>query len=241
MTAVLLLGHGSPDPRAAAGLRAIARGVARERPGLAVDVAFLDHDEPGLTAAVRDAADTGHADVVVVPAFLTTAFHVRSDVPRAVAAASEAVGVDVRVTEPLGPDRRLTDALDRSLPPRHSVVLACAGTRDPDAQSALADLARDWSHRRGTDVVVAQAAMAEPGVEEAIALLAASSGGVSVASYVLLPGVLPDRIAAAAAAAGVACTEPLGLAVVAVVLARLDSAAADSAAQEGRDGLRDIA
>lgn len=241
MTALVLLGHGSPDPRAAAGLRALARGVARERPGLSVDVAFLDHDDPGLTAAVRDAVDAGHERVVVVPAFLTSAFHVRSDVPRAVAAAEESVGIRISVTAPLGPDRRLTDALERSLPAGHAVVLACAGTRDADAQSALSEVARDWARRRGTEVVVAYAAMADPDVDSAISLLRDSPGGVSVASYVLLPGVLPDRIATAARARAVTCTAPLGLAAVDVVLSRLDTAVDGSAGQERRDGLRDIA
>lgn len=233
MTAVVLLGHGSPDPRAAADLRAVARAVAQRRPGLRVDVAFLDHDDPGLTGAVRELVDDGHADITVVPAFLTTAFHVRSDVPRAVAAAQAGVRVAMTVTEPLGPDPALDDLLEDRVPPGHAVVLATAGTRDPAAQSSLRAMAQNWAHQRGTEVVVAYAAMAEPDVATAISDVRSRNPQVAVASYVLLRGVLPDRIAAAAHAAGAPCTEPFGTSVADLVLARVDAAGHPRARQAG--------
>lgn len=233
MTAVVLLGHGSPDPRAAADLRAVARAVTRRRPDLRVDVAFLDHDDPALTAAVRELADDGHTTVTVVPAFLTTAFHVRTDVPRAVAAAQASVGVALTVTNPLGPDDALEELLDARVPADHAVVLATAGTRDSAAQASLRAVAASWAQRRGTEVVVAYAAMAEPDVSTAIAVLRTRHAKVAVASYVLLRGVLPDRISAAADAAGAPWTEPFGTSVVDVVLARIDAVEQSDVQQAG--------
>jgi sirohydrochlorin ferrochelatase len=217
---IVLIGHGSPDPRSAAGLRGLARAVARRVPTTLVEVAFLDHDEPSLTAVSMDLAAAGHTAAVVVPAFLTTAFHVRSDVPRAMAAAQQASAMSLAVTPPIGPDVRLLDAMAAHLPVSASLVLAVAGTRDPQALTDLDALASGWSRTRGTEVVVAHAAMSAPDVPSAIATVSAA-GQPAVAAYVLFPGVLPDRIAAAAS--GLPCSPPVGTeaAVVDIVIDRV--------------------
>ena len=144
---VVILGHGSPDPRSAAGLRALAREVARQRPGTRVDVAFLDHDDPGLVGVALELSWAGYDTAVVVPAFLTAAFHVTVDVPAAVTAARDASGLRLVVAEPIGPDLSLLELLDDWLPDG-PVVLACAGTRDETALESLDALAREWSARR---------------------------------------------------------------------------------------------
>lgn len=217
---VVLLGHGSPDPRSAAGLRSLARAVARREPDRVVEVAFLDHDDPGLTGLALELAWAGHQTAIVVPAFLTTAYHVRSDVPRAISFAEDASGMRLAVTPPLGPDPALLAVMARRLPADGPVVLACAGTRDAQAQQDLDELAQAWAQDRGTEVVVAYAAMAEPDVATALAALDRDTAAPAVvASYVLFPGVLPDRIAAAAA--GHAISAPLGDDVADLVLQRV--------------------
>ncbi len=223
--AVVILGHGSPDPRSAAGLRALAREVARQRPGTRVDVAFLDHDDPGLVGVALELSWAGYDTAVVVPAFLTAAFHVTVDVPAAVTAARDASGLRLVVAEPIGPDLSLLELLDDSLPDG-PVVLACAGTRDETALESLDALAREWSARRGSQVAVGYASAAGPTIAAALAALEAGGHRASIASFTLLPGVLPDRISEAAG--GRACTEPLGIALPAetarIVLARADAA-----------------
>lgn len=218
---IVLLGHGSPDPRAAAGLRSLARAVARARTSLRVEVAFLDHDEPGLTGLTADLAAEGIRRCTLVPAFLSTAFHVRADVPRVVAHAEAATGVRIDVTAALGPDTALLDLLDQRIPATAPVVLASAGTRDAAARADLERLAEQWSARRGADVVLGFAAMAEPDVVTALATLPRSDAPPVVASYVLFPGVLADRIAANAGDVDVSA--PLGDDVVQLVLARVDA------------------
>jgi len=219
MRPIVLMGHGSPDARSAAALRQLARAVSRRLPTTLVEVAFLDHDEPSLTAVATDLASAGHTSAVVVPAFLTTAFHVRSDVPRAVAAAESTSGMSLSVSAPIGPDERLIEAMDAHLPAGAPLVLAVAGTRDPQALADLDALAASWSRSRGTEVVVAHAAMSEPDVPTGIARVR-TAGEPAVAAYVLFPGVLPDRIADAAQ--GLVCSPPVGLdaAVVDIVIDR---------------------
>jgi sirohydrochlorin ferrochelatase len=213
MRPIILLGHGSPDPRSAAGLRALARAVTRRLPTTLVEVAFLDHDEPSLTAVAAELSAGGHASAAVVPAFLTSAFHVRSDVPRVVAAAERSSGMSLPITAPIGPDARLLDEMSTHLPASAPLVLAVAGTRDERALADLDALAAQWSTTRGTVVVVAHAAMSDPDVSTAIASVRAA-GEPAVAAYVLFPGVLPDRIAAAAG--DLPCSPPVGASDAAV-------------------------
>lgn len=199
MTAVILLAHGSPDWRSAEATRALAATLQSRSFGSTVRAAFLQHDAPNLTDAVTALLRDGHTDIVLVPAFLSGASHVRNDVPAAVEAAEHATGVQLSLSDPIGPDGTLLAALDRVLPPGPA-VLATAGSTDPDARRALARIAATWAEQRQAAVIVAYASQAEPDVATALQLLEEETGErAGVASFVLFPGVLPDRIAAAAA------------------------------------------
>ena len=198
MTPLVLLGHGSPDPRSAEAAHALAAALQGRSFGRTVRASFLQHDEPTLAQVAADLAREGARRAIVVPAFLSNAFHARVDVPEAVSRAQEASGLELVVTQPIGPDGALLAALDRALP-AGPVVLATAGTSDGDAQLAFERLAAVWGDRRGAPVTVAYASQAVPDVATALARLEEETGrSAAVGSFVLFPGVLPDRIAAAA-------------------------------------------
>jgi sirohydrochlorin ferrochelatase len=221
---VVLLSHGSPDPRAAAAARRLADAVENRLRGERVHCAFLQFG-PSLAEVCAGLSVEGLGRAVVVPAFLTPAFHVRVDVPAAVDAARESTGMALRVTDPIGADAALVDALDHELPPG-PVVLAVAGTADADANANLRRIARAWASRRGDRVMVAHASQGRPNVAEAlISMEAEASGRASVAALVLFPGRLPDRIAAAAGQRTI--TTPLfsSPATVDVVVRRIEAAA----------------
>lgn len=223
MTDVILLSHGSPDPRARAaaedlGRRVQERSVADDLP-VRIHNAVLDHG-PSLTEVTRRLADRDVSSAIVVPAFVTPAFHVRVDVPAAREEAERATGVRLHVTDPIGTDRLLIHAMDDALPDG-PVVLAVAGTRDAQAIAALEEVSTDWARDRGASVTVGHASQSSPTVSEALA----KAPLASVASLVLYPGVLPDRIRASAADR--VTTEPLYAhdATVQVILERIRGAA----------------
>lgn len=224
MTATVLLAHGSPDPRSSEATRALAATLESRSFGSTVRAAFLQHNAPNLTDAVTALLADGHDDIVVVPAFLSGASHVRIDVPAAVGAAESSTGLRLTLSDPIGPDGTLLAALDRLLPPGPA-VLATAGSRDPDAHRALARVAATWADQRQAPVIVAYASLAEPDVTTALHLLEDQTGErAGVASFVLFPGVLPDRIAAAAE--GRALSAPLygALETVTLIESRVASA-----------------
>ncbi len=234
---LLLVAHGSRDPRHAATIERLAGATRAARPDLSVRVGYLDHNGPRVAEAL-----TGLGSVVAVPLLLGHAFHGKVDVPAALAEGAARTGARVSLAGVLGPDPRLlpaalravTDAAGVAPGPGTGLVLACAGTTDADAKAALRRLALRWRRQLGADVRVADAANAGPGVGESVAALrAAGATRVDVAAWFLAPGLLLDRASAEAFAAGAdSVAAPLGPApeVVGTVLARFDAVAARSAA-----------
>jgi sirohydrochlorin ferrochelatase len=227
MTHVVLVAHGSRDPRSAVTVRALAQAVAAARPDVVVHDAYLDFDAPHLTAVLATLADE---HVIVVPLLLSAAYHARTDVPGIVADA-RARGGSIDIANVLGaPDAssRIIAALLRRLPatrPVDALVLGAAGTRDVDALTAIEALARELGQVAGVPCLAGYASGAGRSVPEAIgALTAAGARSVGLVSYFLAPGILHDRVLAAATDARVAGSEPLGAApeMVALVSARID-------------------
>ncbi|MFG2064390.1 sirohydrochlorin chelatase [Micromonospora sp. NPDC048871] len=219
---VLLVAHGSRDPRAAEATRALARAVSVARPGAPVLASWLDHTQPDPTEALRGLAAAGHPRAILVPLLLTAAYHRRVDIPAAVAAAQRSgPPIRVAITDVLGPvgdqvDQALLAALRRRLeeadPGRFdALVLAAAGTRDPAARASVGRVAQALGASLGTPTRVSYASAAPPTVTTAVRRLQARGARrVAVASYFLAPGLFHDAVTTAAQAAGaVATSAPL--------------------------------
>ncbi|QMU75980.1 sirohydrochlorin chelatase [Streptacidiphilus sp. PB12-B1b] len=235
---LLLVAHGSRDPRHAETVTALTARVRALRPGLRVTVGFLDHCAPGIDQ-VLDRLD---GRITALPLLLNRAFHAKHDIPGALAAAAARnPRTTVRQGPVLGPSPLLLDALDRRLaeagvrPGRGTgLVLAAAGSSDPAANAVTRRVAADLERHHGWAAVeVAHASAAPPRVADAVAALRARGARrIAVAPYLLAPGLLPDRIADQARAAGAdALAAPLGAApeLARLLLHRYDQARADAA------------
>jgi sirohydrochlorin ferrochelatase len=213
--AVVLVAHGSRDPRASAATRALTRAVALARPDWDVRDSYLDHSLPRPAQVLTGLT---HARAVLVPLLLTNAYHGRVDVPGEVAAARAAgARLEVDVSDVLGPASPvLIDGLIRRLPAADldAVVLAAAGTRDPAARATVEQAAAALGARLGVPSAVAYASAAPPSAGEAVARLrAAGASRVGVAAYFLAPGRLYDVAVSSGVSAGaVGVAEPLGAA-----------------------------
>lgn len=209
---LLVVAHGSRDPRHAATVHALVRRVRSLRPGLRVETAFLDFNAPSVPEVLEKLAAEGVRDVVAQPLLLTRAFHAKADIPAVLREAPPVLRV--RQAAVLGPSPLLLSALEQRLyeagldPADKSstgVVLASAGSSDPEAIAVIADIAREWRHTGWCAVRPAFASASLPRTEDAVHELRAVAGvrRVAVAPYVLAPGFLPDRIARGAAGADV--------------------------------------
>ncbi|MEU9132023.1 CbiX/SirB N-terminal domain-containing protein [Kitasatospora sp. NPDC048540] len=223
--ALVLVAHGSRDPSAVAETRRVAAMVAAARPDLDVHPAHLGLNAPLLPEVL--AALDGPA--VLVPLLLGRGHHAKVDLPAALAAAPRLTGA---VAAPLGPDPLLTELLLLRLaqagvrPGDGPVVLAAAGSRDPQAAADTEAQAALLAARLGVPVRPGYVTGAGPGVAATAAGLAAlGAGPVAVAGYFTAPG---DFARLAAAAWDGPATAPLGAhpLLVRLLLARYAAAAA---------------
>jgi sirohydrochlorin cobaltochelatase len=80
--AIVLFAHGARDPRWAAPFEAVAERVRAAAPGRPVRLAFLELMTPSLTEAIDALAAEGAEEIDIVPLFLGTGGHLRTDLPR---------------------------------------------------------------------------------------------------------------------------------------------------------------
>jgi sirohydrochlorin ferrochelatase len=208
VTRLLLVAHGSRDPRYAASFEHLCLTLRRQ--GHAAHVGHLGLCGPDVVEAARRLAhEGGDEPIVAVPMFLNHGYHVAHDVPEVVALARAALdGRDcILVAEPLGPHPLLIEAMESRLrelgvwpgDPDTAVVLASAGTSDAAARGVLETIAGRWARTGWRGVSPAYAGAAAPGAAEAVgAARAAGARDVVIASYFLAPGLLADRIATGA-------------------------------------------
>ncbi|MGW7547703.1 sirohydrochlorin chelatase [Streptomyces sp. NPDC054770] len=239
---LVVIAHGSRDPRHAATVHALVRRVRSLRPGLRVETGFLDFNIPSVHGVLESLAAEGVRDVVALPLLLTRAFHAKADIPAVLRDAPSRLRI--RQADVLGPSPLLLSALERRLheagltPADKSstgVVLASAGSSDPEAIAVIADIAREWRQTGWCAVRPAFASASLPRTEDAVReLRELGCARVAVAPYVLAPGFLPDRIARGAADADV-LAEVLGPApeVARVLLDRYDAARTPALAAVG--------
>ncbi|MFI8991291.1 sirohydrochlorin chelatase [Streptomyces antimycoticus] len=217
---LLIIAHGSRDPRHAATVDALRARVRSQRPGLRVEAAFLEFNAPRVPQVLARLAAEDATEVIALPLLLTRAFHAKTDIPAVLReATARHPRLSVRQAEVLGPSSLLMDALERRLHeaglrpadrPSTGVVLASAGSTDPEAIAVIAEIAREWRHTGWCAVRPAFASASLPRTEDAVrALRADGVARVAVAPYVIAPGRLPDRIAHGAEAAGADLLAPV--------------------------------
>jgi sirohydrochlorin ferrochelatase len=218
---LLAVAHGSRDPAAQQTVLSLAGRAGGLAPGIEVRTAFVQHAGPSLAGAL---AAAGGRPVTVVPLLLSAGYHLGTDIGGAAGRAG------VPVAAPLGPDPGLVPALADRLraagaPAGTPVVVAAAGSTDPRAAGDARHQAALLASHLQAPVLAAFASAARPTVGEAVADLAARTGGpVAVASYLLAPGVFAGRLRASGAAW---VSAPLGdhPAVAGLVLERFRRAA----------------
>ena len=220
--ALVTVAHGTRNPvgnRVAVELTA----AVGERLGVPATASYVELCAPLLTTALERLA----GPAVVVPLLLSTGYHLRTDLPAAVAAAT----TDVALGGPLGPDPLLAAAqVDRLLAAGaergQPVAMVAAGSSDPDALVELDAAARLLAEQWGAPVRLATLAGLGPRPEQVL------RPGDAVSPYLLAEGHFADRARTAARDAGattVACVIGAHARVVDLVCRRFAGLAAAAA------------
>jgi sirohydrochlorin ferrochelatase len=240
---LVLVAHGSRDPRAAQTTWALARAVGAACPQVRVETAFLDFERPGLAAALTREAERGQRAATVVPLLLTAAYHGRVDVPGEIEKVGGR-GLAIGLAPVLGPmggagsDGVAVDLLVRALRRRldevctgsvDGLVLAAAGTSYVTALGTVDLVAAALGDALAVPCIAGYASGAGQPTGAAVrALRAGGARHIAVAGYFLAPGLLYDRAVADALAAGArVAAAPMGAAaeIAQLVLQRANSTA----------------
>jgi sirohydrochlorin ferrochelatase len=237
---LVLAAHGSPHPDHAPSILLLRDAIGRRGD---VTVGWLDFGEPDLVGAIAEARRQvndrqgpaelrarRHGPVIIVPLLLAAGFHARVDIPRILLAERRVI-----VTPTLGPDPKLAHAVVRRLtdvgtPRDDPIVLAAAGSSDDYALAQVEGVAEQLRALRPGIVRTGYLSGEGTDLGAAVRALAAEGDPVTVATYLLSPGTLADKVADVARTAGAhKVTLPLGPAheVISLIRDRWLAAAPD--------------
>ncbi len=199
---LVLVAHGTRSSQGLQTISDLAAGLAGHvGPVLTAFVDVLGPNPRELLAGI-----TGSA--TVVPAFLASGYHVNTDLPARVWESGHRQAV---ITPALGPDPVLAEVmlarlLEAGWRPGDAVVMAAAGSSDPEAHRDL-QIASDLLADLVGEVHLGFVATGAPKVADVVGALAGRGRRVFVASYLLAPGVFHTRLLGCGAQA---VTAPLG-------------------------------
>jgi len=211
---LLIIGHGTEEPRGRAQFARLVELVANRAPQATVEGCFLEFAAPDIAAGFERLYERGARDITVAPLLLFAAGHAKQDIPEQIAAAqSRRPGVAVRQAECLNcaaPLVELSTARYRAaLAARTEVssdqtllLFVGRGSKDADANAEMRRFARLREEQTPVGrVEIGYMAMSEPSLEESLRRVAGLSfTRVIVQPHLLFPGKLTDRIEAQVAA-----------------------------------------
>ncbi len=203
MTSPILIGcaHGTRSEEGRAVVRGLLDEVREALPDVDVREAYVDVHGPELENVIAEIPEGEGVTAVVVPLLLAAGYHVHHDIANAVAPRP-----DIVAARALGPDVKLVKLLRQRLAeagaaPESTVVLAPAGSSDERAQADTSKAAEMLRTAWGGPVRVGFASDIHPTVTDAVtkAREFGEEDGVTIASYLLAPGVFQDRLTGAGA------------------------------------------
>ena len=206
---LLVVGHGTREPRGIDEFWVTCQAIADADPALAIEGAFLEFAEPTIDRGVNALAARGVSRIVVMPLMLFAAAHAKRDIPDAVmSAARKHPQLNVSFAKHLSchpsivalSRQRFAEALGGVAPgsvDETVLVLVGRGSNDVEATAEMHQFARIRAGQRDAALVeVAFVSMASPSLTEALSR-AGDSGvrRIVVQPHLLFGGVLIDRVA----------------------------------------------
>ena len=203
--ALLVVGHGSRDPRGAKEFHELLALIRGRNPHLSIEGGFIELSRPPISECVDRLAEGGARSVAAVPLMLLAAGHVKDDIPATLVREKMShPGINFNYGRALGIRPELLELMEdkvSAVVPENekeetAVLVVGRGSSDPDANSDLSKIARLFYEGRRYPVVEgAYVSMTPPDVAaglERCRRLGAKR--VAVFSYFLFTGVLEERI-----------------------------------------------
>ncbi|MCA1729221.1 MAG: sirohydrochlorin chelatase [Actinobacteria bacterium] len=203
--ALLVVGHGSRDPRGAREFHELVALVRERTPGLSVEGGFIELSRPPISECVDLLTRDGARDVVAVPLMLLAAGHAKDDIPATLVREKMShPDVNFKYGRALGirpellalMDERISATVPEEKKEETAILIVGRGSSDPDANSDLVKASRLFYEGRPYPIVeTAYVSMTPPSVPEGLERCRRlGAKRVTVFSYFLFTGVLEERI-----------------------------------------------
>lgn len=203
--ALLVVGHGSRDPRGAREFHELVELVRLRNPSLTVEGGFIELSRPPISECVDRLAGGGVTNVAAVPLMLLAAGHAKDDIPATLVREKMShPGISFSYGRALGirpellglMDERISAVVTEEEKEETAVLVVGRGSSDPDANSDLSKIARLFYEGRPYPIVEgAYVSMTPPNVAEGLdRCRRLGAKRIVVFSYFLFTGVLEERI-----------------------------------------------
>jgi sirohydrochlorin cobaltochelatase len=203
--ALLIVGHGSRDPRGAQEFHELVSLMRRNSPSVPVEGGFIELSRPPISECVTRLVEGGAREISAVPLMLLAAGHAKDDIPATLVREKvshpevnfhygRALGIRPELLELM--DERISAVVLDEEKEDTAVLVVGRGSSDPDANSDLAKIARLFYEGRPYPMVeTAFVSLAPPSVPEALERCEKlGAQRIVVFSYFLFTGVLEERI-----------------------------------------------
>jgi sirohydrochlorin cobaltochelatase len=176
--ALMIVGHGSRDPRGAREFHDLVELERRRNPSLTVEGGFIELSRPPISECVDRLAESGARNVAAVPLMLLAAGHAKDDIPATLVrekvghpemsfSYGRALGIRPELLELV--DERISAVVLEEEKKETAVLIVGRGSSDPDANSDLCKIARLYYEGRPYPVVEsAYVSMTPPDVAEGL-------------------------------------------------------------------------
>jgi sirohydrochlorin cobaltochelatase len=203
--ALLIVGHGSRDPRGAREFHELVALVKERNPALSVEGGFIELSRPPISECVNRLAGGGARNIAAVPLMLLAAGHTKDDIPATLVREKmshpevgfeygRALGIRPELLELI--DEKISAAVPEDEKEETAILVVGRGSSDPDANSDLFKVSRLFYEGRPYPMVeTAYVSMTPPSIHEGLERLKRlGAKKIAVFSYFLFTGVLEGRI-----------------------------------------------
>jgi sirohydrochlorin cobaltochelatase len=201
---LLIVGHGSRDPRGAGEFHELV-SLVRDHAPVLVEGGFIELSRPPISECVNRLRERGAREISAVPLMLLAAGHAKDDVPATLVREKmshpdldfhygRALGIRPELLQLM--DERISAVVPEEEKEETAILVVGRGSSDPDANSDLAKMARLFFEGRPYPLVeTAFVSLAPPSVPEALERCRRlGAPRAAVFSYFLFTGVLEERI-----------------------------------------------
>jgi sirohydrochlorin cobaltochelatase len=203
--ALLIVGHGTRDPRGVKEFHELMALVRERNPSLPLEGGFIELSRPPISECVDRLDEGGARRVAAVPLMLLAAGHAKDDIPATLVREKmshpemdfqygRALGIRPELLELM--DERISSVVPEDEKGETAVLVVGRGSSDPDANSDVAKLTRlFYEGRPYTLVESAYISMTPPAVADGLERCRRlGAKRIVVFSYFLFTGVLEERI-----------------------------------------------